>query len=246
MNKINYCDVYMACIWRECFEIETINSLRFQPEFGTANITLNNYTDKQFDYVSSRLLDKRITIHRHNNEKKSNEKLRYIHTGLNPFICLVDNDIVYPDDYLKVMTDASIMYNAYVSLHGAILAPRPLRTYYGDRQVFRGLGTVIKTTEVDIASNCGSVFQRQFYPKGELEQWYDRCNDVSADDIFTNTWTKHLNIPRYVIKHDVGYMKHKRQLPTEEYVFDQHTRYLGISDKYQTDWINANWDNKNF
>jgi hypothetical protein len=206
------------------------------------NVTLNNYTDEQYEFVRNSFKDdNRIIIHRHLNEKKSNEKLRYIGTGRNPFVGFFDNDIKYPSDYLQKMIKASINYNAYVSLHGCILAPRPVRSYYADRFVYRGLATVINDYEVDIASNCGSVFQRQFFPEGELAMWYDRCNDVSADDIYTNYWARKHNVIRMVIKHSEGYIIHKQQLPDEEYVFDKHTKQLGVSDKPQTDFINNYW-----
>ena len=236
-------DCFCASLWRQGHVINSVNTLRQQPEFGTAHITCNNWTDEQWQYINAELgTDDRIFLHRHDNEKGSNEKLRYLSQGSNNFICLFDDDLLYPDDYLMKMISGSTLYNAYVSLHGVILAQRPIRSYYRDRQVFRGLGTVLFDQEVDIASNCGSVFQRQFYPKGEIESWYDRCTEISCDDIWTNMWSKKCGVIRMVLKHREGYLKHKTQYESDDYCFNKYTKQLGITDTFQTKLINTQWD----
>ena len=78
-------DVYMASLWRQGHMVISIKTLMIQPEFGTATICCNNYTDEQFEFVNKELNDSRIKLHRTNNEKGSNEKLRFIHVGENPY-----------------------------------------------------------------------------------------------------------------------------------------------------------------
>ena len=84
-------DIYMASLWRQGHVIKTIKSLLLNPEFGTATISCNNYTDEQWGIVNKELNDSRIILHRTNNEKGSNEKLKFIAVGDNYYICLADD-----------------------------------------------------------------------------------------------------------------------------------------------------------
>ena len=86
--------------------------------------------------------------------------------------------------------------------------------------------------EVDIASNCGSLFKREFYDN--LDKWYDFCGTISMDDIYVNYFAKKKGVRRIVLAHQEGYLKHKQQFPEDNYVFDKH-RY---SDSVQTEFIN--------
>lgn len=226
-------DIYTASLWRQGHVVISIKSLMIQPEFGTATISCNNYTDEQWNYVCKELNDSRIKLYRTNNEKGSNEKLRFIAEGANYYICLADDDLIYPPDYLKKLITGCEKYNAHVSLHGRILKKERIKTYYGEPLiVYRSLGDVDNDVFVDIASNCGSLFKRNFYD--DLHTWYVFCGNISMDDIYVNYFAKRRGIQRVVLAHQEGYLKHKEQLPEDDYVFNKHK----FDDKEQTDFIN--------
>jgi GT2 family glycosyltransferase len=230
-NKI---DINMACIWRHAFEVETINSLRYQKEFGTANIILNSYTDQQFEIIQNAFNgDDRIKLYRHNNEKASNSKLRYVGDGVNEYVGFFDNDLLFPPDYLAKLIAGIDKYNAYCSLHGVILDKGLIQSYYRNRRVYRGLAYVGADVEVDIASNCCSGFKRKWF--NNLSEWFDMVGEVSMDDIYTNYFAKKKGIRRFVLKHPEEYLVHKEQLPDELYVFDQHKN----NDTIQTVFVNS-------
>jgi hypothetical protein len=231
-------DIYMASLWRQGHVVKTVNSLLLNPEVGSITIACNNYTDEQWNFVNKELNDVRIVLHRTNNEKGSNEKLRFIGTGNNFYICLADDDLIYPSDYLNKLIQGCEKYNAMVSLHGRLVPKGIIGSYYGQPlAVFRSLGTVEQDVEVDIASNCGSLFKREFYT--DLNKWYDFCGTTSMDDIYVNYFAKKKGVRRIVLAHKEGYLKHKQQFPEDDYVFDKH-RY---SDRVQTEFIN-NFFNK--
>jgi len=226
-------DIYIASLWRQGHAVVAINSLRSQPEFGTATITCNNWTDEQWEYINKELGDDmRIKLYRGNNEKGSNEKLKYIAHGNNYYIALADDDLIYPHDYLGKLINGCEKYNAHVSLHGVVLLKGIINSYYRDRIVYRALGTVLLDQEVDIVSNCGSLFKRNFY--NDLDKWYDYCGNVSMDDLYVNYFAKKNGIKRYVLSHVEGYLKHKKQYPEDNYVFDKHKN----DDSVQTNFIN--------
>lgn len=230
MKKV---DVYMASLWRDGHLIKTINSLLKNKELGTITVACNNYTDEQWEFINKYLPDKRITLHRTHNEKGSNEKLRFIGNGNNYYICLADDDLIYPPNYFEKMIRGCEKYNSHVSLHGRIIKKGKIKSYYKDwESVYRSLGTVKKDVEVDIASNCGSLFKRNFY--NNLHEWYDICSHVSMDDIYVNYFAKLNGIKRMVLSHKEGYLKHKPQKPTDQYVYNTYVN----NDKAQTDFIN--------
>ena len=228
----------MASLWRQGHVVKTIKSLLLNPEVGTVTICCNNYTDQQWEFVGNELNDPKITLHRTNNEKGSNEKLRFIGTGVNFYICLADDDLIYPPDYLNKLIQGCEKYNAHVSLHGRTIPKSFIHSYYGQPIiVFRGVMTVEQDVEVDIIG-CGmSIFKREFY--NNLNDWYDFCGTTSMDDIYVNYFAKKKGIKRIVLAHQEGYLKHKQQFPEDDYVFDKH-RY---NDKVQTEFIN-NFFNK--
>jgi len=231
-------DIYIASLWRQGHVVKTVKSLLLNPEVGTVTICCNNYTDQQWEFVSNELCDARIVLHRTNNEKGSNEKLRFIGKGSNFYICLVDDDLIYPPDYLNKLIQGCEKYNAMVSLHGRIVPKGFILSYYGQPlAMYRALGTVEQDVEVDVASNCGSLFKRNFYD--DLDKWYDFCGTTSMDDIYVNYFAKKRGVRRIVLAHQEGYLQHKQQFAEDNYVFDKH-RY---SDAVQTEFIN-NYFNK--
>lgn len=226
-------DIYMASLWRQGHLIKSINSLLLSPEVATVTVCCNKYTDEQWEFAGKELNNPKVILHRTNNEKGSNEKLRFIGTGSNYYICLADDDRIYPPNYLNKLIVGCEKYNAYVSLHGRIIKKGIINSYYGEPiMVYSALSTVIQDVEVDIVSNCGSLFKRNFYD--DLDKWYDFCGTTSMDDIYVNYFAKKRGIRRIVLAHQIGYVKHKEQLPEDDYVFSRH-RY---NDKVQTEFVN--------
>jgi len=226
-------DVYIASLWRQGHCVKTIKSFLCQQELGTITVSCNNYTDDQWTYVKNIILDPRVTFVRTQNEKGSNEKLRFIGDGTNHYLCLADDDIIYPRDYLHKLIDACDKHNAYVGLHGRVLPNRKIKSYYNDyKVVYRALRTVIKDREVDIVSNCGSLFKRSFFD--DLDSWYGQCSTTSMDDLHTNRHAKDNGIKRMVIAHKRNYLKHKIQVPIDDYVYERYKN----NDLVQTDFVN--------
>ncbi len=232
-NKI---DCYIASLPRQLHVIKTIDSILNNKEIGSITITCNKYSDEQFKLVCDLYAeDTRVKFYRGDNAKQSNEKLKYIGNGNNKYVSLCDDDIIYPNDYFTKLINGCELYNAAVGLHGVIMNPRPIKSYYRDRQVFRGLGTVGMDVRVDMVSNCGSLFKREWH--NDLSNWYDLVGDVSMDDIYTNYFHMLKGIRRYVLAHNEGYIKHKQQFAEDEYVFDKYK----YNDSVQTVFINKYW-----
>lgn len=229
-------DIYMASLWRQGHIIKTVNSLLKNEEVATITISCNNYTQDQWEYVTTELKNPKIIFHRTNNEKKSNEKLKYIGEGKNYYVCLADDDLIYPSDYLDTLIKGCEKYNAMVSMHGRILLKGIVDSYYKQvKNVFSHSGQVEKDVEVDIASNCGSLFKRDFYD--DLNTWYDLCGNIPMDDLYVNYFAKKKGIKRVVLAHSIGYLKHKKKHPDDRYVFTEYRD----NDKIQTEFYNRHF-----
>jgi len=235
-------DVFIASLPRHLHIVETCKSLLATERVLSITITCNNYSDAEWQEVQQRLLvintvhQVPIFLHRGDNAKKSNEKLKHINKGSGKYILIFDDDLTCSPDYLTYLIAGCEKYNAAVGLHGVVLAPLPIGSYYRDRQVFRGLGEVICNYRVDIVSDCGHLFKREWHQ--DLGEWYDRCNDVSMDDIFVNHFHRQKGIKRVCLQHDTHFLKHKVQEADETYVFDEYK----FNDKIQTDYINKNFN----
>lgn len=240
-------DIFCTCLWRQGHVVKTVESILTNPEVKSITISVSRkVTDEQFKFIQDGLLNANlitqvpIYLYKCNEQEKgSMEKLKYLHLGSGKYIALVDDDIYYPQDYLQYLIGGCEKYNAYVSLHGVILAPRPIRSYYADRHVFRGLGTVINDYEVDIAASCMALFKRDFFTDLQLKSMYDLAYNVSFDDIWMSLFAKNNFIKRYVLAHKEGWVKHKVQEKDDDYVFDRYTTRLGVSDKPQTEFVNT-------
>jgi hypothetical protein len=236
-------DVYMATMPRQLHVVHTVKSILDNPETLTITITANKYTDFEFEEMCNRiaglnsLYNIPIQIHRGDNAKESNEKLKYIGEGYGKYISFVDDDLLLAPNHFHYLIEGCEKHNAYVSLHGVILHPLPIKSYYRDRDVYRGLGTVIFDQEVDIASNCGSLFKRDFFTDTYLTKLYELAPAVSMDDIIMATACKLNNIKRYVLSHSEGFMQHKTQYKEDDYVFDKYK----FNDSVQTNYINKYW-----
>lgn len=238
-------DVYIAALYRQNFVVKTVESILQNPETLTITIILNKHTDTQFEEACNALAGLNslygvpIRVIRGDNAKESNEKLRYIGEGYGKYISFVDNDLILAPNHFAYLIQGCEKYNAYVSLHGVVLHPLPIKSYYRDRDVYRGLKTVMFDMEVDIASNCGSLFKRGFFGNEALSKQYDLAPSVSMDDIIMATLCKLNNVKRYVLAHKEGFMKHKQQLPEDDYVFNKYA--LTGNDSVQTNYINKYW-----
>jgi len=226
-------DIYMASLWRQGHIIKTVNSLLKNSEVGSITVSCNNYTEDQWATVIQAFKNFGVMLYRTNNEKTSNEKLRFIGKGNNYYVCLADDDLIYPPDYLKRLIKGCEKYNAMVSMHGRIPLKGVLKSYYKDvKNVFSHIGEVKRDKEVVIASNCGSLFKRDFFD--DLNKWYSTCGVIPMDDLYVNYFAKRNGIKRYVLAHEKGYLKHKPKDVGDRYVYDQYKD----KDEVQTEFYN--------
>ena len=237
-------DVHMASLYRGGHLLKTLQTLCGQPEVATIYVTLNSYTQPQYEETMAGIKDLqkqfgcKIVTRRAKNQKGSNEKLSQLHKSTAPYIAFCDDDMLYPDDYFLRLIHGIRLHNAAVSFHGGRLKRFPIVKYYnGDRQMFSWNISVAEDTKVDILGNCFVMVKRDWLTDAEWKALYTNATEVSMDDIYLTCALSQKGIERWVLAHPSGFARHKAQSPDDNYVYDRYKN----DDAAQVAYINANY-----
>ena len=244
-------DVHMASLWRGGHVIKTVESLMKQPELLNVYLTLNNYTDEQYEYATKELNDlskrysKKIIIRKGDNAKRSNEKLSQLYKSKSKYIAMCDDDIVYPQDYFMRMIQGCQANNAMVSWHGGTFVEWPLTRYYnhGSRHCLSWQRELIEDTPCDILGNVFTFFRRDMFTTEEYKQLFEEAGTCSMDDIYLGCLAAKKGIKRVVLMHYYDpesplCPKHKEMFESDNYVYDQYKD----SDAEQVEYLNSHMD----
>jgi hypothetical protein len=237
-------DVHMACLWRDGHVLRTAESLMKQPELATLFVTLNNYTQEQYDMVSaglkalSRSYERKVVIRKGKNKKGSNEKLSQLPKSKAPYIAFADDDIIYPPHHLQYLIQGCNIHNAAVSVHGATLEQFPIGKYYfGDRKMMSWNIALESDTQADIIGTGVGLFRREWFSADELKSLYADAPTTSMDDIIVSCLLSRKDIKRVVLSHPGQYLRTKPYDRTDDYVYDRYKD----DDAEQVAYINANF-----
>ncbi|QDT44047.1 Glycosyl transferase family 2 [Gimesia alba] len=135
--------ICMAAIPRRIYALEkTIESLIDQADY--LKIYLN-----QFQHVPDFLKHDKIELIFGDNSRKGSTKFFWA-DKVQGYILTVDDDLIYPSDYVEVMCSAIDKHKCLVGAHGNILKPGKIDRYYKDRTVLDARKEVKEDTFVDI------------------------------------------------------------------------------------------------
>lgn len=157
--------------------------------------------------------------------------------ALNPneyYFC-IDDDLRYPSTYAKDMIQSLNAFEdkACVSLHGKILKPTPLSSYFGGVQLnFHCLQGFDITTMVHVIGNGVSAFNTN---KVKID--YTKFKYHHMDDIEVSIQLQEQNIPAIVRAHDSNYLEYEEpeQIEGVETLFTQYHN----NDSTQTERVNS-------
>ena len=237
-------DVHMASLWRDGHVVVTAESLLRQPELKDLYVTLNNYTDEQYEKVCKAFdilfikYGKRVITRRCKNRKGSNEKLGMLTRGEGKYIAFADDDIIYPADYLMRLIHGCNIHDAAVSLHGGILKRFPIKKYYnGDRSMKSWNSTLENDVQVDMMGTGVGLMRREWFSNEELRRLYATAPTVSMDDIIVSCWLAQKGIDRWVLEHQSKCISIKKPIASDDYVYDRYKD----DDSVQVAYINEHY-----
>lgn len=239
----NCVDVHMASLWRDGHLLKTLDTLCQQPETATIFVTLNNYTQEQYNKTMEGIKElrkqygKSIVTRRAKNQKGSNEKLSQLPKSTAPYIAFADDDLLYPQDYFLRLIHGIRIHDAAVSFHGSILNEFPTKKYYSGRRIFSFNATVEADAPVDLIGSGVALIRREWFSTEELKALYADAPAVSMDDIILSCALSQKGISRWVLEHPYGVIRTKDPKPEDCYVYDQYKN----NDSAQVEYVNANY-----
>lgn len=223
-------DIFIASLYRQGHIVKTVESLWKNPEASTITVVLNNYTDEQYEEVAPLLKNCRII--RGKNEKRDSEKLRYFFYSKNKYIATCDDDLIYPEDYLRRLIEGAQKYRCIVSFHGWILKNYVSDYYKARKYRFVCVHDVAKDIYVDVAGTGVCLFDKSILP--DYQKVYDHFPYGGAADIHLSHFAKKKGVRRVVLKHKAGWIKMKPNDPNDNQIY-------GEKDTFRTEFLNKVW-----
>jgi hypothetical protein len=166
------------------------------PQVDSMQVVLNNYKT-----VPKFLHHPKIKVVHSDNRYQDGS--RFIDIDLAPpgFVLVFDDDVIYPKDYVKVLSE-QCGFNRMVTPMGKIMRARPISSYYKDIYLaFRAFEEVKDTYLVDVPGCCGIL-------------WHNRDIKVTIkdlpipnSDVCLAKFCKENNILATVIPHKADWLK---------------------------------------
>lgn len=225
-------DIYIASLWRGGHVVKTLQSLLKCPEFGTALVVCNNYTDEQIEQVRKELnYDLRISLVKGDNKKGCSEKFKFINSGHLKYIGIIDDDLTVDSKYLSRLIKAADKYKAVVSYHGKVLKTERATNYHAHRSEFYHCRhDVIGDHFVDIVGSGVCLFRRDLFPN--IGKIYDSIKFSNMSDIYLSAYALLRNVKRVVIAHPAGCVKAKIKEEGDNYIFDERRNNCEIETQF--------------
>jgi len=214
------------------------------------NIILNGFSfteryhiEKLYDYDQSAWgiedLDKLNFIPR-DNQMADGEKHYRIEEAEPGYIFTADDDIIYPDFYVKYMISKIEQYNRkyVVTLHGRVYNELPIYSYYRDRaEMYQCLATVKGDHVIldDTKAGCGGDGVMAYHTD-TFRMHYEWCELPSMSQLWVALACNKLGVPQMVVEHESDWLIYTLD-ETFDTIWDRENQNDGV----QTNLINTRW-----
>ena len=129
---------------------------------------------------------------------------------------LLDDDLIYPPDYVAYTLACIEKYGCIITHHGRRLLGVGL-DYYTDNQSFRCMGRVTQDIKIDVAGTGVTAFNTNyFHPKGLAD-----AADLRMSDLIFSLEAAKQGKQIGVVKHDYGWIK---SIKNKETIFDTENK----------------------
>lgn len=221
--------------------LKTVKSLNDQVDF--LNVMCNNYSEHEADVIEASVSDWQyyhnfkpngLVFRKRYNEYGDAEKF-YNLDNLDGYIFTCDDDLLYPNDYIKTLIDKIEQYGrkALITCHGRTFPKRMIRSYYRDKlEGYRCLGTVEKDVQVDSGGTGVMAWHSDLW-KVEMD-WFKKPNMA---DVFIAVEAIKRNIQIICIEHKEGWIQGTPEGYTYRGIWDDAVN----NDEFQTYYFNQEW-----
>lgn len=139
------------------------------------------------------------------------------------FMFLLDDDLIYPPDYVQKSIEAIEQFGCIITYHGRQLLGTGLN-YYKAHKGFHCLGKVAENEVIDVAGTGVTAFSTEyFHPKGLANS-----PDLKMSDLVFSLAAARQGKQIGVIKHESGWIKH---INNRETIFDTESKDCRIQNE---------------
>lgn len=203
---------------------ETVNSIL--PQVDKLIVYQNNFKDiysflesPKIDVISS--LDTGIDM-------GDAGKFYKINSYPNHYYFSIDDDLIYPDDYVEKMLKKLKSYDdsIIVTLHGRILK-KNAKSYYKDiEENFRCLDQVVEDRFIHFGGTGVMAFHTSKFNMG-----FDTCKAPNMADIWVGLLARKEGIPILVVGHEANWLKYSEKFNQDETIYRTYKSKHGIQDR---------------
>ncbi len=140
----------------------------------------------------------------------------------------IDDDLIYPKDYVEKMIGVLKRYKNRVvaSCHGRIMKPGA-KSYYNDiEENFRCLDKVAEEKYI----HFGGTGVMAFHTK-HVKFNFDDCKAPNMADIWMGLFARKHDIPIVIVPHSEGWINHSTKFDENQTIFRQYKSNHGIQDR---------------
>lgn len=225
MDKV-FCNV--ASYNRKQTLIKTIESVYDQCD--VINVALNNYNE-----IPVELYDKKINLFITDNEKGDGYKF-YNLINSNGYFLTIDDDLIYPKDYVKFMVNKIEAYRRkfIITLHGRNFKNFPIRSYYDGKvtEVLHFRQTLNEDKKVQFGGTGVMGFHTDLF-KVDI----DYFKHPNMADVWIGKFAKENDLTIMCARHDGKFIQ---QQEYEESIYDKDLK----RDTIQTSLVNLTYSPK--
>lgn len=206
---INSTDVVIATMPSRGTLFNVLSNVISQEEVNSIHIILNSFTEEHINIVKNYYKEhNNISIYSRENKKGSLERFYPIESCDSEYVAIIDDDIIYPADYLKNMINNCNKLNAVVSMHGRVYGIEKLNNYYsGVKELYHFASKVDTIKKVDIVGVGCCLFKRSLFSTKKLNNFYKETSYSNMSDLCFSHFLNKNSIEKYVLPHIKSYLK---------------------------------------
>jgi hypothetical protein len=184
-------------------------------------ISLNNY-----EHIPDFLV--RDKVHAEIHDNSLGDAAKFIHVNkVEGYIVVCDDDLIYPEGYVKYMCSKCDLYGGVVSLLGKVYGNRPILSFRRSyTELYRCLGDVDKDSKVDVCGTGAMVYHTEDIKVSVGDFPYRNMADIWMAKLAHNQ-----SVPMYAVAHAKDYVEHVK--------YQDRIWVNTIDDTVQTEVLNS-------
>ncbi len=202
------------------------------PQVDRLNVMLNGHSIDDAAMIKNKYNGKPVTFRLRDNQMTDGEKHYNIENQPEGYIFTIDDDLIYPSDYVEYLISKIEQYErkAVISLHGRVFSELPIYSFYRDRaEMYRCMETVRGDHRADCAGDGVMAYHTDTFRM--RYEWVELPN---MSQLWVALACNRLGVPQIVVEHDGNYLE---ALLVTHTIWDTHNQ----SDGVQTNLINTRW-----